>query len=61
MKVKIFDNGLDLETEINKWLVENTDISIINISISPMHDLYSNSAPAVCNQWMIATILYMDK
>jgi hypothetical protein len=59
MNVKVFNNGRDLETEINKWIEEVGDIEIVNVHTNLMHDLFCDGT--VCNQWYAAMIFYNNK
>lgn len=61
MKIKIIEHfePVGLQDEINDFC-KDIEIVSVGVTASPMHDLYENRPPQVCNQWTqyIATIIY---
>lgn len=56
-----FSDLQDVENRVNNFIADK-DVVNVNVSVTPMHDLYSNQEPTVCNQWIefTATVLYRD-
>lgn len=67
MEIEIFESqqsAADLQEKINAWTKEvNPEIISVNVSVTPMYDMYYGRAPEICNQWQsyTAAIVYKLK
>jgi len=57
-QIKMFEGHGNNENEVNRWLQENPNVEVLNVTLTPMYDLYCNTALNVCNQWITTTITY---
>jgi hypothetical protein len=60
MQIKTFEGNGNNEVMVNEWLAKNSNIEIINIFYSPMYDVQYYVPPAVCNYWIITTVVYKE-